>query len=64
MWLSRQRDGVKECGVCREELQIWREIREGHEDRVVATDRVTGKQHVCFDLPQDANLLVLEDHDV
>jgi len=52
---------VRECGVCREELLVWREVRVGTEDRVIARDRKDGKQHVCFDLPADANLLVLED---
>jgi len=62
MWDSREIETVRECDVCREELLIWREVRKGHEDRVIACDRKDGKEHVCFDLPQDANLIVMEDH--
>jgi hypothetical protein len=61
MWDSREIEAVRECGVCRQELLIWREVRKGKEDRVVACDRKSGDEHVCFDLPQDANLLVMED---
>lgn len=50
---------VKECEVCREELLI---VTEGDGERVIATDRKDGKRHVCFDLPQDAVLIVMEDH--
>ena len=63
MWDSRQIEATKECEVCKEELLVWREVRRGKEDRLIACDRKDGKQHVCFDLPQDANLLILEDMD-
>lgn len=53
---------TRECEVCREDLLIVRESSES-EDRVVALDKKDHKKHVCFDLPQDANLLVMEDND-
>lgn len=51
---------VRECGVCKEALHVFR-VTKGDEDRVVAREVASGKDHVCFELPQDANLLVLED---
>lgn len=47
----------RECDVCREALFL---VDYG-DDRVVATDRKDGQRHVCFDLPADANLLIMED---
>jgi hypothetical protein len=61
MWDSREIETVRECEVCKEELLVWREVRSGKEDRLVACDRVSGDQHVCFNLPQDANLIVMRD---
>ena len=51
---------TRECGVCRESLLIIRESDEG-EERLIALDAKDKVKHVCFDLPQDANLLVMED---
>ena len=58
--MERELIEARECGVCREALLVYREHSRS-EDRVVAIEEVTKKTHVCFDLPQDANLLVMED---
>lgn len=49
-------EGDKECPRCKEALTVTR--RKG---RVVASERHSGKQHVCWDLPADANLIVIDD---
>lgn len=49
----------RECDVCREALLIVRE----NDDRTIALNREDLERHVCFDLPADANLLVMEDPD-
>ena len=51
-----------ECAVCKEQLQIVRvKAWKGESDRVLAREVESGKQHVCFSVPTDANLLILED---
>ena len=51
-----------ECAICKEALQIVRvKAWKGGDDKVLAREVESGKQHVCFTIPQDANLLVLED---
>jgi len=52
----------RECEVCREALLIVHEKHEP-EDRTIALNERDGERHVCFTLPQDANLLVMEDHE-
>lgn len=47
---------LAECERCKQALRIVRE--NGCE---VAWDQVSDKQHVCWDLPEDACLLVLDD---
>jgi hypothetical protein len=47
---------LRECERCKESLEIVR-VKENLEAREVAS----GEKHVCWDLPQDANLLVLND---
>lgn len=47
--------GIRECPKCRETLRIV-ETRDGP----AAVEQASMKEHVCWDLPQDANLLVLE----
>jgi hypothetical protein len=54
---------TRECEVCREALLIVRESSESHPSRVIALDAKDKARHVCFDLPQDANLLVMEDQE-
>ena len=52
----------RECEVCREALFIVRETSDiGHINRIIAMDQKDKTKHVCFDLPRDANLLVMED---
>ena len=45
--------------MCRQALRIVQE----NDDRQVAYDQGSGERHVCWDLPQDANLVVLDDTD-
>lgn len=59
---------TSECEVCKETLNIvqvkaWRGSTDPDREapRVIAVEVESGKQHVCFSLPSDANLLVLED---
>jgi hypothetical protein len=56
---------IRECDQCKETLEIVRykyELPSGtNASRVVALEMETGERHVCWDLPQDANLLVLND---
>lgn len=49
-----------ECSVCREALQVVR-VKADRGDRIIAREIESGERHVCFDIPADANLLVLED---
>lgn len=46
----------QECPRCKEALTVTR--RKGV---VTASERKSGKQHVCWDLPADANLIVIDD---
>ena len=45
---------LRECERCKESLQIVR-VKEHLEAREVAS----GEKHVCWDLPEDANLIVM-----
>jgi len=47
---------LRECERCKESLEIVRV-----KDHLVARDVASGEKHVCWDLPEDANLLVLND---
>ncbi len=47
---------IRECDRCKESLKIVRV-----KDDLVARDVASGERHVCWDLAQDANLLVLND---
>ncbi len=47
---------LRECAQCKESLEIVRV-----KDDLVAREVASGERHVCWDLPQDANLLVLND---
>lgn len=60
MVLERTIDKIHSCAVCKEDLVVFHEVS-NTVDRLIACDRKDGKRHVCFDLPQDANLIVLED---
>lgn len=46
----------QECDRCKQPLRIVRT-----KDREVSYDRDSEYRHVCWNLPEDANLLVLED---
>ena len=46
----------RECDQCKESLKIVRV-----KDELVAREVASGEKHVCWELPQDANLLVLND---
>lgn len=46
-----------ECPYCKESLRVA--ILANNEQ--IATERATGKEHLCWDLPEGADLLVLED---
>lgn len=46
---------VKECDVCRAALRV-----EIVEDRTVAFDFHSGQEHECFDVPANAELLVMD----
>lgn len=45
---------IRECPLCKETLRVLETP-----DGPVAIEQASEKQHVCWDLPQDANLLVL-----
>ena len=47
---------LRECERCKESLQIVRV-----KDHLVAREVASGEKHVCWDMPEDANLLVLSD---
>lgn len=51
---------LRECSRCKQSLQILHTKEDGGE-RVVALEVRSGKRHVCWDLPDDVNLLVLDD---
>lgn len=51
----------RECALCKEALIILRrKVGDGHEP-AIAMEVATGNRHVCWDLPEDANLIVMED---
>jgi hypothetical protein len=54
--MLRTETTLKECDRCKESLRIVKD-----DDRVVAYEIKSGDRHVCWSLPEDANLLVLED---
>ncbi len=47
---------VKECDVCRMAIRIISD-----EGRETAFDVASGDVHDCFDVPEDADLLVMDD---
>ena len=47
----------RECDRCHESLEIV-QVKDGV---VIPREVASGKRHVCWDLPEDANLLVLKD---
>jgi hypothetical protein len=47
---------LRECDQCKESLKIVRVKGD-----LVAREVASGDRHVCWELPQDANLLVLND---
>lgn len=49
---------VKECDVCRAAIRVVID-----KDREVAYDVATDLEHECFEIPEDAQLLVMEDED-
>lgn len=53
----------RECDLCKEALYILRKKKgDGHEP-AMAMEVATGKRHVCWNLPEDANLIVMHDPD-
>jgi hypothetical protein len=45
---------IRECPLCKETLRVMETP-----DGPVAIEQASDRQHVCWDLPRDANLLVL-----
>ena len=45
-----------ECPLCKEALVIWYQV----DGAPVAIEKASEKEHTCWDLPQDANLIVIE----
>ncbi len=52
---------LRECPRCKESLQIVHTKEIDKAERIVALEVQSGERHVCWQLPQDANLLVLDD---
>jgi hypothetical protein len=51
----------RECDLCKEALVIVRVKKgDGHEP-AMAMEVATGNRHVCWNLPEDANLIVMAD---
>jgi hypothetical protein len=46
-----------ECPYCKESLRVAILA----DNRQIATERATGKEHLCWDLPEGVELLVLDD---
>lgn len=46
----------KECASCKQALKVV-EVEGQH----LILELASGERHICWNLPQDANLLVLED---
>lgn len=51
---------VKECDLCH---QLIRVVSDPVKGRAVAFDEPSGEDHECWDLPSDAQVLVIEDED-
>jgi hypothetical protein len=47
---------VKECDLCKAAVRIVY-----GKEREVAYDADTGEEHECFEIPPDANVLILSD---
>lgn len=47
---------VKECDVCKAALRIIRD-----DERETAYEIASGEEHDCFEIPDDAELLVMKD---
>ena len=51
----------RECSYCKESLVILRlKYRDGASD-AIPMEVATGNRHVCWNLPEDANLIVMDD---
>lgn len=50
---------VKECDVCRMAIRIFSD----DDDREIAFDVASGDEHECFEIPEGAEVLVMEDND-
>jgi hypothetical protein len=52
----------RECDKCKEALVIVRtKKKDGYHEPALAMEVATGNRHVCWDLPEDANLIVMDD---
>lgn len=51
----------RECDYCKESLVILRVKGIDRVERAVAMEVVSGNRHVCWNLPEDANLIVIDD---
>ena len=51
---------VKECDLCHQAIRVVSDPVKG---RAVAFDEPSGEDHACFDIPKDAQVLVLEDNE-
>ena len=45
----------QECPLCHETLSVFQT-----KDGPVAIEKASAREHVCWDLPRDANLIVIE----
>lgn len=52
---GREFASSRECPYCKEMLNIYHT-----KDGPVAIEQASKKEHVCWDLPRDANLIVIE----
>lgn len=52
---------TRECPLCREALNVYR-MKAGVFVAIEQASEISGesKEHTCWDLPQDANLIVIE----
>jgi hypothetical protein len=51
----------RECDKCKDALMIVRKkVDDGH-GPAIAMEIATGNRHVCWNLPEDANLIVIDD---
>lgn len=52
----------RECDKCKEALVIVRpKKRDGMHEPAIAMEVASGNRHVCWNLPEDANLIVMDD---